>query len=336
MSVCTLDPALFFWVDGGVLSGIMCVHVDDILWGGTPNFEAAVIIPLCQKIVIGSTNTATFRYIGVHLSQEKDFSVTIDQVDYAGSLEEVELSRQRSAQRSSNLEKGESDEFRSLLGQLNWLATQTRPDIAFDVCELSSSLSGATIEEVLRANKVLKRIKQRPVMLKFCGLEEPEQLNIECYSDASFGNLQGGGSQGGYVVFLADHRGCKCLVSWQSRKVRRVVKSTLAAETLALLDAAESGIFVANMISELLNIGSHRPTVKCFVDNKSLVESLHSTKNVDDKQLRINVAVLRDMIEKKDIAVSWVQSAKQLANALTKRGADASLLLSVVHGNKEI
>ena len=336
MSVCTLDPALFFWIDGGVISGIMCVHVDDILWGGTPDFEAAVIIPLCRRIVIGSTNTATFRYIGVHLSQEKDFSVTVNQVDYAESLEEVKLSRQRSAQRSSHLEKGESDEFRSLLGQLNWLATQTRPDIAFDVCELSTSLSRATVEEVLRANKVLKRIQQRPVMLKFCELEEPEQLNIECYSDASFGNLQGGGSQGGYIVFLADNRGCKCLVSWQSRKVRRVVKSTLAAETLALLDAAESGIFVASMIGELLNIGSYRPTVKCFVDNKSLVETLHSTRNVDDKHLRINIAVLREMIEKRDITVSWVQSAKQLANALTKRGADASLLLSVIRENRAI
>jgi hypothetical protein len=334
MCVCTLDPALFFWINDGVFSGIMCVHVDDILWGGTPDFKAAVIIPLCQKIIIGSTNTATFRYIGVHLSQEQNFSVTVNQVDYAKSLEEVELSKQRSAQRSSHLEKGESDEFRSLLGQLNWLATQTRPDVAFDVCELSTSLSGATVEEVLRANKVLKRIKQHPVMLHFCGLEEPEQLCIECYSDASFGNLQGGGSQGGYVVFLADHRGCKCLVSWQSRKVRRVVKSTLAAETLALLDAAESGIFVANMLSELLNIGSSRPTVKCFVDNKSLVESLHSTKNVDDKHLRINIAVLRDMIEKRDITVSWVQSAKQLANALTKRGADTGLLLSVVQDNR--
>lgn len=83
-------------------------------------------------------------------------------------------------------------------------------------------------------------------------------------------------------------------------------------------------------------MGCFQQTAMCFVDNKSLVESLYSTRNVDDKHLRINIAVLRDMIEKRDITLCWVQSAKPLANALTTRGSDASLLLSVVHEDRAI
>jgi hypothetical protein len=116
------------------------------------------------------------------------------------------------------------------------------------------------------------------------------------------------------------------------KKVRRVVKSTLAAETLALLDAAEAGVYFANFITELLNLPGAE-LVKCFVDNKSLVDSLHSTKSVDDKHLRINLALLSDMLERGDLSsVTWVQSARQLANVLTKRGASAHQLLSAVGG----
>ena len=76
------------------------------------------------------------------------------------------------------------------------------------------------------------------------------------------------------------------------------------------------------------------PLVKCYVDNKSLVENLYSTKLVEDKQLRINIAVIRDMLERRDLSeVCWVQSARQIANVLTKRGASTELLLSAAPGN---
>ena len=94
------------------------------------------------------------------------------------------------------LSKEEIEQYRALIGQLNWLATQTRPDIAFDVCELSAASNNATIEEILKANKTVRKVKRNRFSLKFCPLECPEQLSVECYSDASFGNLPGGGSQG--------------------------------------------------------------------------------------------------------------------------------------------
>ena len=52
------------------------------------------------------------------------------------------------------------------------------------------------------------------------------------YNDASFGNLKDGGSQGGFVSFLADETNVCSPVMWQSRKLKRVVKSTMASETL--------------------------------------------------------------------------------------------------------
>lgn len=74
--------------------------------------------------------------------------------------------------------------------------------------------------------------------------------------------------------------------------------------------------------------------VRCFVDNRSLVDSLYSTKAVDDKYLRINIAVLRDLLDKNELHnVTWVPSSQQLANVLTKRGASNTALLAAIASN---
>ena len=77
-----------------------------------------------------------------------------------------------------------------------------------------------------------------------------------------------GGGGGGYIIFLSSGSGDRCPLSWQLRKLKRVVKSTLAAETLALLDCAEAAVFLSSVMFELTE---HRVPIKCYVDNKSLV-----------------------------------------------------------------
>ena len=328
MRISQLDPALFFWWRGNVLSGIMCVHVDDILLGGTSDFFARIVEPMKEQLTVGtSCDGDFFKYIGVSIVQ-KDGIIGLHQNDYVDSLEAIGLTRTRASRRLDKLGKKELHDFRALVGQLNWLGTQTRPDISFDVCELSTVLNAATVDDALRVNKVVKKVKQRRVTLQFQPLDCADGFTIECYGDASFGNLPNGGSQGGFVIFLVDSHGAKCPLAWQSKKVRRVVKSSLAAETLALLDVAEAGVYLATLLTEITGL---KPVVKCFVDNKSLVDNLYSTKLVEDKLIRSPMAVLKDLLERQEVAsVTWVRAARQIADALTKRGASVDLLLSAI------
>ena len=130
------------------------------------------------------------------------------------------------------------------------------------------------------------------------------------------------------MILLVDSHGVKCLLAWQSKKVRRVVKSTLAAEALALLDVAEAGVYLATLLTEITGL---EPVVKCFVDNKSLVENLYSTKLIEDKLIRSHMSVLKNLLERQEVAsVTWVRAARQIADALTKRGASVDLLLSAI------
>ena len=101
-------------------------------------------------------------------------------------------------------------------------------------------------------------------------------------------------------------------------KVRSVLKSTLAAESLALLDCAEVAVCVSNIWSEvsLCDVKVH-----CFIDNKSLFDVLHSSNSVEDKIENWH-AVLEDMLDRGEVlGVSWIDALQQLAECLTKRGA---------------
>ena len=56
------------------------------------------------------------------------------------------------------------------------------------------------------------------------------------FSDASFANLKSRPSQAGFIIFLCDS-GKYAPRAWKSNKLKRVVKITLSAETLALEEA---------------------------------------------------------------------------------------------------
>ena len=326
-----MDPALFSWECNGVISGILCLYVDDILWAGEDSFKDNIIDRLCKLFLIGNNESKAFKYIGLNIESDGEKATNIDQLDYIASVKAIPVSKARVNNKNSDLSEQEKASYRSLVGQLNWIATQTRPDIAFEVCELSSMFKTATVAELLRLNKLVLKLQKNNIILSFPGMQSLDECIIEAYADASFANLNGSFSQGGFVIFLKDNQDNRCPVFWESRRVKRVVKSTLAAETLALIDCAETAIYIKHILQELSK-GFEIP-IHCYTDNKSLADSLASKKQVDDRRLRIDMAYLKDMLNNEDIStVSWISTDRQLANSLTKRGASSEQLCAAISG----
>ena len=329
VAICSLDAGVFYWRNNGEISGVICLYVDDFLWAGTDVFKTSIVDKLGEMFQIGSRASKAFKYIGLNIDENEVGATLVDQFDYAQTLKPIEVSHQRSRSKLSELSEKEKAEYRALLGQLNWIATHTRPDIAFDVCELSVNYNTSTVADLLNLNKVVRRVTSDNIRLHFPKLQDISYCSLECYSDASFANLPGSGSQGGFIIFLQDGTGAHCPIVWQSRKIRRVVKSTLAAETLALVECVDSAVYIKEILSELS--GCTEMPINCYVDNKSLFDSLNSNKHVDDKRLRIDLAVLNEMIERKEIqSVRWVDTTHQLADCLTKKGASAERLRAAI------
>ena len=219
----------------------------------------------------------------------------------------------------SPLTSGEKDILRSKIGQLLWISNQTRPDISFDVSYLASALNTATTTEMIQCNKIISKVGNNSYQLKYSSLKAKPRLKV--YTDASYGNLQNGGSQGGYLIFTVGEDNTFNLLSWQSKQLKRIARSTLTVETISLVDGVESAICIKQLFKELY---CYDIPIDVFTDNRSLVVALKSSKYVGEKTLRIDMAALKSYLHEKKIAtIKWVNSANQLADILTKKNINS-------------
>ena len=71
--------------------------------------------------------------------------------------------------------------------------------------------------------------------------------------------------------------------------------------------------------------------IEFITDNQSLVDALKSFKYVSDKRLRIEVGIVKEMVENKQISkIEWIESKKQIPDILTKKGVSVNLLRAVL------
>ena len=71
--------------------------------------------------------------------------------------------------------------------------------------------------------------------------------------------------------------------------------------------------------------------ILAIVDSRGLVDSAHSTKSVDDKRLRIDIAAIKEFLQKGEInSIRWCPGGLQLSNCMTKKGASGSTLLELL------
>ena len=80
----------------------------------------------------------------------------LGQTSFISEIKPVEISRKRSKIKSDNFNDNELRLYRTLIGQLSWVAKQTRPDISLDICDLSNAVNHVTVSHILCASKVLK------------------------------------------------------------------------------------------------------------------------------------------------------------------------------------
>lgn len=112
-------------------------------------------------------------------------------------------------------------------------------------------------------------------------------LNLIAFSDASLGNLPGG-THGRTLISLMGEGGKFFPFSWQTKRVRCVVQSTLAGETFAMSEGIDNAIFLATELNAL-------PLI-CVTDNHSLFDALKSTKQVTEKRLRLEISGIKELI----------------------------------------
>lgn len=308
------------WFLGDDLCGILICHVDDILHGGNDQFYNDIMQSLERTFDIGSKQSSCFTSC-----QLPDYSIIIEQKSFTDSIKYLDIDKNRRT--SDGVTESERTSLRAAIGQLNWIAGMSRPDLSFDVCQLSSLVKNATVSDMIYANKVIKRAQTEPLSLLVPSLDL-SQSKIVTFADASYNNLPEGGSQGGNVIFLSDGKRSTPL-QWSSARIKRVVRSTLAAESLSASSACDSSLYLANLVKVVLN-NTEDTQVICITDNKSMFDSISTSKPTTEQRLRLDISALREMNEKKEVTFHWVKGQYQLSDCLTKKGASSKSLRDVL------
>jgi len=331
-----------------VCRGIMIAHVDDLLVCGTgAKYRASM--DAISKVVDLNVKETDFVYCGKRVRQHEDGRVTVGQRDACLAIEPVEIDAARRKNPASPLNPEEITELRSCIGSLGWLARQTRPDLCYVVSCLAQSIGSPTVATLVLARQAVTRAKDHAdfELVFYPGNLDIDSCHVFAVTDASLANVDDRDlgpktrSQGAYVIGLCgDHtvdgkgKADIAILEYHSGAIKRVCRSSLAAETNAALDGIEAAIYVRFVLEEILSAGLHDAPwhkVLLFTDAKSLYDVLsRDIGQAADKRLRIIIAQIRELTMADDVFVHWIDTLVMLADSLTKLEAETGYLLDAI------
>ena len=313
--------------------GVLGVHVDDGLGGGDEFFHK-VLARLRAKYEFGAYNEGSFEFCGVRYFQWDDYSIEMGQDEYIQRIAPVQIPRDRRQDPKAELSETEKQMLRQICGSLQYAAVQTRPDIAAKVGSLQASIPHARIEHLIDANRVLYEAKTKPVTLLIAPIPEPE-VTFCAFSNASFETQKGNPSRQGTVIFSTNGKMAQnelavvCPMAWSSKKIPRVVKSTLSAEAIALGSTIDRLSWIRLFWAWLKDpsidwydptaVLTEQPLATVATDCKSVFDLATKTAPPACAEFRTTLECLQIRERLKEHSrLRWVSSAAQLADCLTK------------------
>ena len=262
----TDDGCIFTYKESGICTGIILVHVDDFWWSGNDNFHQAVVVSLKHVFLIKSEYSLPLRYLGLNIDKSSNGVCHINQNDCLESLSEI---HQNGHSTDELLSEREVRDVRGALGKLLWLAVQSMPAIGFEISWYSSNLRNLCKKDTSALNMLIRSVKsQLAPILAVPNVGTPSEWRLVAFCDSSLNNYDNGSTHAGYLVFLCNKTTKQsCLLSWQSSKFRRIVKSTLDAETLAAVNVADAAYYCQKVLFDILG---HKIPIIEVTDSKSV------------------------------------------------------------------
>ena len=319
--------------NGPRVRGCLGLYVDDGIGGGDEYFGE--VIERLRKIYdFGAYNEGEFEFCGVKYFQWDDGSIEMGQDSYIQKIPPIDIPRKRRQQPKEPLSSTETQSLRQICGSLQYAAVHTRPDIAAKVGELQAAIPCGRVEHLVLANRVLFEAKTKPVNLMIVPIAE-SKVTFCAFSDASFESGNGNPTRQGTLIFTTDGNLAKnqrtviCPMAWSSRKIPRVVRSTLSAESVALGSTLDRLSWLRVFWEWLKNPGidwsqpdmilKRAPHATVATDCKSVYDlsTKTSTPSCSEYRTTLECLLIRERL-RENCGLRWVNSKAMLADCLTK------------------
>ena len=224
--------------------------------------------------------------------------------------------------------------FRSLASKLNMLALSSRPDFSFAAKYLTTRYGKATKSDLTRAVKLLTRAKEESTEMIIPNLGDMKDWLVIGISDASNKSSNEIFSVGGHVILLVNKTTeAAAVVHWSSKKITRVVSSSLAAETLGLQQMTGTLYLVRQILEGLCGTQASQIPCLALTDSKNLWSCIHNISSCSDNRLQADVINIRQAIHDDQTIqeVRYIHSSQMLADCLTKQtNLTGQMLLNTV------
>ncbi|XP_071740339.1 secreted RxLR effector protein 161-like [Rutidosis leptorrhynchoides] len=202
------------------------------------------------------------------------------------------------------------NKYQKLIGKLIYL-TLTRPDISYFVHLLSQFMHSPLQSHLKCALRLLRYLKGAHGLgvhiLKTCDVE------LKAYVDSDWGKASMfRKSVTDYCVFLNGS-----LVSWKSKKLATISRSSAEAEYRALADVTCEIVWILKLLVEL----EYKVVlpVEVFVDNKAAIKiASNPVFHENTKHFEIDLHFVRDKLSAGVIDVKKIESANNVADLFTK------------------
>ena len=197
--------------------------------------------------------------------------------------------------------------FQSIVGALNYCVTNTRPDIAYPVGQLSRVLARPTPELLACAERVLCYLyRTRQIGLCFVADQKP----LMGMSDSDWAVKH---STSGWVFKF-----CSAAVSWGSKKQKSVALSSCEAEIVAASEAAKEGVYLKRLLEDL-KLHNEGEAVKLSGDNQAAIALSYNPEHHDKvKHVERRHFFIRETVEEGLLSVPYVKTVDNIADFFTK------------------
>lgn len=201
--------------------------------------------------------------------------------------------------------------YRELIGSLMYLATTSRPDIAYATAFLSRYMHCPTSTLWSAGKRILRYLKQ--TIEKGLVYKKQDNNVLHSFSDADWGGIKDDHkSLSGYAIFHCDN-----LISWSSKKQSTVALSTAEFEYVAAALTVSETVFIIGVIKDLK--GDNDLCSYLLIDNQSTIKMIERYENSKrSKHINIKVHFIKDIVSKGLLLIKYVTSNENTADILTK------------------
>ena len=312
-----------YYRHGGGEGVILCLYVDDILIFGT-NLNAIKEVKdfLSRSFEMKDLGVADV-ILNIKLLRDDDGGITLLQSHYVEKVlsrfgySDVKFSP-TPYDPSVLLRKNRGNardqlRYSQIIGSLMYLASATRPDIAFAVSKLSRFVSNPGDDHWHALERVMRYLKGTASYgIHYTGYPRV----LEGYSDSNWiSDADEIKATSGYVFTLGGGA-----VSWKSCKQTILTRSTMEAELTALDTATVEAEWLRELLMNLPVVEKPIPAILMNSDNQTVIFKVNSSKDnmKSSRHVKRRLKSVRKMRNSGVIALDYIQTSKNLADPFTK------------------